>query len=96
MSNKPLSEKQLQRQIIQYLSTLPNVWVVKTIVTNMRGCPDLLCCINGKFVGMEVKQESGRPTPLQLAQMQMIWKAGGLAYVVKSLDEVRNIVKGIL
>ena len=88
-----MSEKQLQRSIINYLSTVSGCWAIKVVIANERGCPDLLCCINGKFIGMEVKQESGRPTPLQLAQMQRIWKAGGLAYVVKSLDEVKHIVK---
>jgi Holliday junction resolvase len=65
-------------------------------MANERGCPDIVACVNGRFVGMEVKAEAGHPTPLQLAQMERIRVAGGRAYVVKSLDEVKHIIKGMV
>ena len=46
------------------------------------GIPDLLCCINGYFVAIELKAQNGRPSELQLYQIEKIRKSGGLAFVL--------------
>lgn len=49
------------------------------------GVPDILCCIHGRFVALEVKvlrKGSVRYTDQQLLAMAEIRKAGGLAYGV--------------
>lgn len=46
------------------------------------GVPDFLCCVNGKFVGIEAKAGKGKPTALQLKNIRDIQKSGGLAVVV--------------
>lgn len=51
-----------------------------------KGTPDLLCCINGVFVGLELKSDKGRPTPLQIKRLDEIEKAGGLGLVVYPKD----------
>lgn len=40
---------------------------------------DELCCIRGRFVGIEVKAEGGVPTARQRATMKEIQRAGGIA-----------------
>jgi Holliday junction resolvase len=92
---RKLSEKTLQRQILEYLKTVCGCWCIKTVVTNERGVPDILVCYHGRFLALEVKSMEGRPSILQLAQMRRINSAGGVAYVVKSLEDVKHIVKGI-
>ena len=44
--------------------------------------PDLLCCINGYFVGIEVKADNGRPSALQLWQIKCIRRGGGIGIVL--------------
>ena len=46
------------------------------------GVPDIICCLKGKFVGIECKAGGNKPTELQLRELAKINKAGGLAYVV--------------
>ena len=46
------------------------------------GIPDILACVNGYFVGIEVKAQNGRPSPLQMYHCEQIRKAGGFAFVV--------------
>lgn len=46
------------------------------------GIPDILACIHGYFVGIEVKAENGRPTPIQLFNVRKINDAGGFAFVL--------------
>lgn len=46
------------------------------------GVPDIVACINGRFVGIECKANGGKPTKLQLKNLQQIADTGGLAFVV--------------
>lgn len=46
------------------------------------GIPDILACINGYFIGIEVKAQNGHPSALQLHHCSEIRKAGGFAYIV--------------
>lgn len=46
------------------------------------GVPDILACVNGYFVGIEVKAETGSPSDLQLYNIEQIRDAGGFAFVV--------------
>lgn len=58
------------------------------------GVPDILACVNGEFLGIEVKSDSGNPTDLQLHHIEKIRKAGGLAFVVypSGFDQLTDIV----
>jgi len=51
------------------------------------GIPDIIACVNGRFVAFEVKRPGGKPTPLQEATIRKIERAGGVARVVHSAEE---------
>ena len=70
-------------------------YIVKTIVTNRNGVPDILACFKGKFIAFEVKQPGKKATELQQYNINEIQKAGGSAYCVHSLDEVKVIIENI-
>lgn len=53
-----------------------------------KGVPDLICCQKGRFIGIEVKTETGRVSPEQEEFIRRINEAGGLAFVARSLDDV--------
>ena len=59
-------------------------WQVKFFANayTRAGVPDVLACINGRFVGIEVKSDTGEPTKLQLRCIEQIRKAGGYAFVL--------------
>ena len=61
------------------------------------GTPDILACINGYFLAVEVKAENGKPSELQLAKIRGIRKAGGFAYVVypSGWNRLREIIEGL-
>ena len=44
------------------------------------GVPDIIACVDGIFIAIEVKREGKEPTPRQLARMQEIEAAGGFAF----------------
>ena len=57
------------------------------------GIPDLLCCINGLFFGIEVKDPSGKPSAIQLVQGARIKKAGGHFIIAKSVQDVTDYIE---
>ena len=62
-----------------------------------RGVADLLFCIHGLFVAIEVKTETGTVTRLQEDFIRRAKLAGGLAYVVygKDVSHMRSIINDI-
>jgi hypothetical protein len=44
----------------------------------------------GRFLALEIKNPGGRVSPEQTAFLQTVVKAGGIGFVARSLDEVRE------
>jgi hypothetical protein len=66
--------------------------------TGKKGCPDIILCAFGKFIGIEVKNEKGSLSEFQTQACQEIDKAGGIYLTVRSVAELiadLNIIKDI-
>lgn len=61
------------------------------------GIPDLLICCNGHFLGVELKGPKGKPSELQLWNIDQIKKAGGLALVLypKDFNAFKRLIIGL-
>ena len=61
------------------------------------GIPDLLVCIQGSFMAIELKAENGKPTELQLWNIEQIKKAGGYAFVLypHQFEEFKKLIRSI-
>ena len=59
------------------------------------GVPDIICCVRGKFLGIECKAGDNKPTALQEKEMQSIRDAGGKTLVVNenNISDIESIVK---
>lgn len=90
-----MKEQDIQAKIQKYIKAIGG-YVVNTITTNRAGVPDLLCCVKGRFIGIEVKMPGKKASPLQLANGIMIEDAGGFFIVATSVDEVKNFVEAYL
>lgn len=93
-----MKEADIVKAILKYLKTVPRcfAWKEHGGMYGTAGIPDIIACIDGRFYAFEVKTEFGKPTALQEATIRKILTAGGTAMVVRSVDEVRNIVNGSL
>ena len=76
-------EKNFENKIKKFLKE-NGCWYVKYFANrNTRaGVPDLLACVNGYFVAIEVKAENGKPSELQLWNVEQIQKSNGFAIVL--------------
>ena len=46
------------------------------------GIPDFVCCVQGRFLGLETKFGKNKPTPHQERELAAISHAGGWTFVV--------------
>lgn len=93
-------EKEIQKQIINYLN-LHKIFNFKCNTTGIfvqkrntwiknpsKGAPDIICIINGIFVGIEVKAQDGIQSDEQKEFERKITLAGGKYILAHSLQEL--------
>jgi len=90
-------EKDITNAIMRYLKTIPGcfAWKEHGGMYGTSGLPDIICCIDGQFVVLEVKTPDGKVTKLQEVTLAKIQAAGGMGVVVRSVDEVKTIIETI-
>lgn len=63
----------------------------------IRGVSDVLGCLpNGRMLAIEVKTSTGRLSPHQRLFIDRVNLNGGLAFVARSLDDVKEKLKGLI
>ena len=81
-------EKDLDNKVLAYLEAR-GAWSVKYWAGakyTKKGIPDILACIDGYFFGIEDKREDGKPTLLQLKNLEWIRDAGGYGILLYPTD----------
>ena len=78
-----MKEKTFENQVKQFLKD-NGAWFVKTWSNGIqrKGIPDIIACVNGYFIGIELKAENGKPSELQKWNVKKIREAGGVAIVL--------------
>jgi len=71
----------------------PNNTKQRFFRTGRPGCPDITLCYKGAFIGIEVKTETGIQSQSQKEAEIQIVNAWGKYYLVRSLEEVKEILK---
>lgn len=78
-------EKKVKRKIVAILKEYGAYYFYPvTGGYGASGVPDVVACINGKFVGIEAKADmkKNKPTALQVKNLNQIKEAGGIALVI--------------
>jgi Holliday junction resolvase len=92
-----MHEKDIVAAIMRYLKTVRNCFAWKTHggTYGTAGLPDIICCVNGRFVAFEVKTPSGKLSKIQEATIQKINNAKGKACEVRSVGDVKHILESL-
>lgn len=88
-------EQDIQTKIIKYIKSIGGLPIKQNQigVYAQAGVPDILACIQGRFVGIEVKKPGETPKPIQMAFLKAIRAAGGIAFWADNLDTVVDFCK---
>jgi len=99
-----VSEGQLQDSIRLALAHEPDLvlWRNNVGVAEQRGArvryglatgsADLIGCLAGRFVALEIKTATGRARPEQTQWLELVRRYGGFAAIVRSVDEARAAI----
>ena len=62
------------------------------------GVPDILCCCNGRFLGIELKAPNGKASDLQLYNLKRIDEAGGFAILLypKDFERFKDFIDAVI
>lgn len=92
-------EKNFENKIKKYLKD-NNCWCVKFFANSFtkKGIPDILACVNGYFVGIEVKASRGTPSELQKYNIAKINESMGIAILLypKQYGKFVNLIHHLL
>ena len=94
-----MREKVFEKKVKDYLKA-HGCWVLKTWSNGIQreGVPDLLVCCKGLFLGIELKNETGKPSALQLWNIEEIRKSGGIGVVLypNQFDQFKHMIELLL
>lgn len=99
MSAKP--ETVFRKRVAADLQKLAKTIAFPIQQKAINGDPDFILCLNGLFVGLELKAEKGRVSPLQKYKLTRIKLSGGLGLVVypstwdETFKELQLLTKGM-
>ena len=92
-------EKQFENKLKLYLKS-KNIWYVKYFANSFTavGIPDVLACVNGNFLAIELKAEKGKVSPLQEYNIKEIQHCGGKAIVLRpsGFDDFKKLIEELL
>ena len=98
-----MKESEVQKQILDYLA-LKRVFHYRNnsgaFVDSQKhfyrfgalGSPDIICVINGQFVGIEVKAPKGKQSQYQKEFQKNLEAAGGRYVLAYSLVDIMNVI----
>ena len=89
-STNNVKEQKIQSRIIKKLESL-GYFIIKTIVTNKSGIPDLIAVKEGQVIFFEVKRNNGHLSALQQYRIKVLREYAPV-YVVYDDSELEKIL----
>ena len=98
MATEGIRESELTLRIVHWLNQQPGIYARKVHSTKFScGWPDIVGCMSGIMLALEVKRPGGRHplTPLQAAELTKWDRVGAITGVVHSVDETDALLKRV-
>lgn len=88
-------ERTLRERIKNFLNSIPDcmVTVRHQAGYGTKGDPDLVGCIRGRHIELEIKRPTNKPTPIQVKRMDAWKSVGAIVGCVCDIDQTRNLFK---
>lgn len=94
-----MKEKQFENKVKRYLKS-KGIYYFKYFgnAYSTPGILDLTLCVNGRFVAVEVKAETGKTSVLQDYNINEIRRCGGIAIVLKpsGFENFKKMIEELL
>lgn len=84
-------ENQFKKKVSKELRKYPQVYIYSVVDRVTAGIPDFILCVDGQFIGLELKCEKRDVTRAQAFWAKKICDAGGHYFVMRHLDDGNTI-----
>ncbi len=92
-----ITESKLQQQCIKYLKSKKIYYInIHGGGWGAKGSPDLIACINGRFVAFELKVGNNTMSAIQRLHKERIATNEGLHFCPRSLEEFIKIIERMI
>lgn len=92
-------EKLFEEKIKKFLKS-KGAWYVKYFANayTPSGIPDILVSLNGYFIAIEVKAENGKPSDLQIYNLNKIARSGGIGILLypSGFNNFKNYIEKVI
>jgi len=91
-------ESKIQADFLKWAEKQVGVWIVKYPggIFGKTGCPDILMCVKGKFVAIEMKKLDGDRRKMQEYQQKKIRSSGGICEFCDTLGGAVGLVLSVM
>lgn len=98
------TEAMIQKAVLEFLAMVPKCYAFRAgsgalktengnyVKTGRPGVPDIVVCFDGKWIGLEIKTDTGRQSQSQKQAEKKILDSGGQYYIIRSISDVRKII----
>jgi len=91
-----MKERTIVQNILKFLNGLDECYARKVFSSNFTAnLPDIIACYRGHFVALEVKRPGQKLTKLQDVELHRWLDAGGSAFRVDCVEDVKAIIHKI-
>ena len=89
-----MTETSVKKEIKAYLRSIGGyITPIPGGSYGSNGAPDLVACVNGRFIAIEGKYDQGTQSRWQKLRQRQIEGAGGIYIVAYSVEDVRNAIE---
>lgn len=85
-------ESTITKKVKDYLETQPDVHFYKASDRYHKGISDIIACVRGRFVAIELKKDGGVTSPHQSLFIKQVEMAGGIGGVCDTVAQVKMLV----
>lgn len=87
------TEAELMKKAKEFLEVQPDVQLIRINDRFAKGYSDLFLNVNGHFVALELKDDTGKPTPHQILFMRNVVGHGGIGGVCRTLADISKYLE---
>lgn len=84
-------EADLIKIVSEYLPLIDECCIIRQEAIHRSGIPDFICCFKGRFIAIELKDNEGVQSSLQIKWQEKIEGASGIYILADSLYPICNI-----
>lgn len=93
-------EKQFENKVKKFLQEQGKIWFTKIWGGGYQksGIPDLICCVNGIFISVELKASKGKASELQIYNTDKINQTNGIGIILypEGFEEFKKLIMGVI